>query len=158
MITEFKTLPQLLKYFHDDKTCIQFLTQQRWGDTVACPHCGNAGKNYVTNRGYKCGEKTCHKKFSVTSGTIFENTKLPLQIWFGAMYLVTTHKKGISSLQLATDLGITQKTAWFLNHRIREMLKDKAPYMLDGKEWVEIVNLSKRTQEQKIIDDIHSVK
>lgn len=131
MITEFKTLPQLLKYFHDDKTCVEFLTQQRWGDTVACPHCGNC-KVYTTNRGYKCAEKTCAKKFSVTSGTIFENTKLPLQIWFGAMYLTTTHKKGISSLQLATDLGITQKTAWFLLHRIREMLKDKAPELLDG--------------------------
>jgi transposase-like protein len=120
-----------LKYFHDEKTCVEFLTQQRWGSTVACPHCGNC-KVYTTNRGYKCAEKTCAKKFSVTSGTIFENTKLPLSIWFGAMYLVTSHKKGISSLQLATDLGITQKTAWFLNHRIREMLKDKAPQMLDG--------------------------
>lgn len=102
------------------------------GGNPACPHCGNAGKIYRTNRGFKCGEKLCAKKFSVISGTIFENTKIVLRTWFAAMYLISTSKKGVSSLQLAEQLGITQKTAWFLNHRIREMLKDAVSTKLTG--------------------------
>jgi len=128
---QFKNLIQLLDYFKDEETCKQYLAFQRWGTTPACPHCG-CTKAYVTNRGFKCSEKTCHKKFTVTTGTIFENTKIKLRTWFAAMYLVTAHKKGISSLQLSRDLQITQKSAWFVLHRIREMLKDKAPQMLEG--------------------------
>ncbi|MBK7308397.1 MAG: IS1595 family transposase [Chitinophagaceae bacterium] len=63
---------------------------------------------------------------------MYENTKLPLRIWFAAVYLISSSKKGLSSLQAARQLGITQKTAWFLNHRIREMLTDKAPLLLKG--------------------------
>lgn len=124
MQTEFKNLQQLLDFFKDEETCKSWYEQQRWQGNIACPHCGNAGKIYRTNRGFKCGEKLCHKKFTVISGTIFESTKISLRIWFGAMYLISTSKKGVSSLQLAEQLGITQKTAWFVNHRIREMLKD----------------------------------
>ncbi|AYD48268.1 IS1595 family transposase [Arachidicoccus soli] len=87
---------------------------------------------YRTNRGYKCANKECYKKFSVTVGTIFENSKVALRTWFAAMYLVSTSKKGVSSLQLAEQLGITQKTAWFVLHRIREMLKDNNDSKLEG--------------------------
>jgi len=127
METQFKNLQQLLDFFKDEQTCKDWYEQQRWGGSIACPHCGNAGKIYRTNRGFKCGEKLCGKKFTVISGTIFENTKISLRLWFGAMYLISTSKKGVSSLQLAEQLGVTQKTAWFINHRIREMLKDSAP-------------------------------
>ncbi len=71
-------------------------------------------------------------------GTIFENSKIPLRTWFASIFLATNHKKGISSVQLASDLGITQKTAWFVLHRIREMLKDKAPKMIGATNMVEI--------------------
>jgi transposase-like protein len=124
MTTQFKNLTQLLDFFKDEETCKKYYEQQRWGGNISCPHCGNAGKIYRTNRGFKCGEKLCAKKFSVISGTIFENSKIGLRTWFAAMYLISTSKKGISSLQLAEQLGITQKTAWFVNHRIREMLTD----------------------------------
>lgn len=127
MNTQFKNLHELLDFFKDEETCKSYYEQKRWGGNIACPHCGNAGKIYKTNRGFKCGEKLCAKKFTVISGTIFENTKISLRIWFGAMYLISTSKKGVSSLQLAEQLGITQKTAWFVNHRIREMLKDSNP-------------------------------
>lgn len=123
MQTQFKNLQTLLDFFKDETTCKSYYEQKRWGGNVACPHCGSL-KIYRTNRGFKCGEKLCAKKFSVTVGTIFENTKISLRIWFAAMYLISTSKKGVSSLQLAEQLGITQKTAWFVNHRIREMLKD----------------------------------
>lgn len=124
MHTNFKNLTELLDFFKDDETSKAYYEQLRWGSTPACPHCGNAGKIYRTNRGFKCGEKTCLKKFSVISGTIFENTKISLRLWFAAMYLISTSKKGVSSLELAEQLGVTQKTAWFINHRIREMLTD----------------------------------
>lgn len=121
MVTNFKSLLQVLDFFKEEQTCIDYLAQQRWGVTPSCPHCGNIGA-YTTNRGYKCKAKECAKKFTVITGTTFENTKISLRLWLAAMYLCTAHKKGISSLQLSRDLNITQKTAWFLLHRIREML------------------------------------
>lgn len=123
MEVNFKNLQQLLDFFKDEETCKKYYEEKRWGGTPACPHCGSL-KVYRTNRGFKCGEKECYRKFSVTVGTIFENSKIGLRTWFAAMYLVSTSKKGVSSLQLAEQLGITQKTAWFVLHRIREMLKD----------------------------------
>lgn len=131
MTAQFKNLKEVVTYFKDEDTCKSYLASLRWGDTPSCPHCGNVGA-YVTNRGYKCKAKECAKKFSVTTGTIFENTKIPLSNWFCAIYLATNHKKGISSLQLSRDISITQKTAWFLLHRIREMLTNNAPHMLTG--------------------------
>src|ERR1700761_1781899 len=103
MTTNFKSLLQVLDYFKDEKTCINYLAQSRWGETPSCPHCGNVGA-YITNRGYKCKAKECHKKFTVITGTVFENSKIALSTWFMALYLVTAHKKGISSIQLGKDL------------------------------------------------------
>ena len=131
MTTQFKSLPQVLDYFKNEEVCSAYLARQRWGNTPSCPHCGNVGA-YVTNRGFKCKAKECHKKFTVTTGTIFEATKISLRTWFAAMYLCTAHKKGISSLQLHRDLNITQKTAWFLLHRIREMLANNNNEPLEG--------------------------
>lgn len=130
MIPKFKNLIQLLDYFKDQETCIKYLEHQRWGGCKpSCPFCGWQ-KVYKTNRGYKCANSDCYKKFSATVGTMYENTKIPLRIWFGAVYLATAHKKGISSLQLKRDLGISQKTAWFVLHRIREMVKVKNPKIM----------------------------
>jgi transposase-like protein len=131
MTTQFKSLIQVLDYFKSEETCINYLAQQRWGETPCCPHCGNT-KAWKTNRGYTCAAKECGKKFSVISGTIFENTKLSLRLWFATIYLCTAHKKGISSLQLSRDLNVTQKTAWFLLHRVREMLNYNNPELLNG--------------------------
>ena len=133
---KFKSLPQLLDYFKDEATGISYYENVRWGNEPACPHCGCTNP-YKTNRGWKCRDKECHKKFTVRVGTIFENSKIPFRIWFAAIWLATEHKKGISSVQLAIDLGITQKTAWFVLHRIREMLRDKAPQMLGENKMVE---------------------
>ncbi len=125
----FKSLPQLLDYFKKEETCIKYYEKLRWNNNPTCPHCGSENP-YATTRGYKCSDSTCYKKFTVKVGTIFENSKIPFRIWFAAIYLCTSHKKGISSVQLAIDLNITQKTAWFVLHRIREMLKKSAPQML----------------------------
>ena len=131
MISTFKTIPELLDYFKDEETCRQYLAFQRWGNNPTCPFCG-VDHAYTTNRGYKCRNKECHKKFSVTVGTVYENSKVSLRIWFAAIYLCTSSKKGISSLQASRQLGITQKTAWFVLHRVREMLRVKAPQMLSN--------------------------
>lgn len=127
----FKNLQQLFDTFKNEQTCKEYLEQQRWNGNVECPFCG-ATKVYRTNRGFKCADKFCAKKFSVTTGTIYENNKVGLRTFFAALYLISSSKKGISSLQLSRQLGITQKSAWFVLHRIREMLKDNTPKVLHG--------------------------
>lgn len=127
----FKSLPQLLDHFKDEKVCIAYYEKLRWNGKPICPHC-NSDKPYKTKRGYRCANEECRKDFTVKVGSIFENSKIPFRIWFAAIYLNTAHKKGISSVQLAIDLNITQKTAWFVLHRIREMLKQSVPAMVGG--------------------------
>ena len=131
MFAQFKTLPQLFDFFKDETVCKAYWEQVRWNGNVTCVHCG-ADNPYTTNRGYKCRNRECQKKFSAISKSIFENTKLPLRIWFGAIFLCVNHKKGISSLQLSRDLGIHQSNAWFLLHRIREVFHIQAPEKLGG--------------------------
>ncbi len=129
----FKTLPELLQYFNTEEKARDFLEKRRWpsGDIV-CPHCGTK-KAYRNGdcKTYKCRNIKCKTSFSVVVGTLMENTKLPLCKWFAAIWLVTNHRKGISSCQLARDLGIGQKAAWFLLHRVREMVRDKAYELLE---------------------------
>ena len=132
MKTDFRSKLELVRYYADEENCKKLLAQQRWGNSPACPHCGNAGKIYVTNRGHKRGEPSCYKKFTVITKTIFENTKIPLNKWFEAIFVISAHKKGISSHQLAKDIAVSQKTAWFILHRVREMLADNAPELLGG--------------------------
>lgn len=131
METQFKNLIELQKYFSDENTCWDYLEQFRWNGKVVCPFC-KSEKHYKfkNSRTYKCAD--CKKKFNAKVGTIFENTKIPLSKWFLSIYIATSHKKGISSCQLAKDISVTQKTAWFILHRIREMLKAKAPSMLNS--------------------------
>ncbi|WP_317206448.1 IS1595 family transposase [Allomuricauda sp. M10] len=121
---KFTNLVEVMMHFSDNETCKEYLAQLRWKDGVVCPHCGNTEKIYTMKSCYKCAE--CRKPFSVTKGTIFENSAIPLQKWFAAIWLITSHKKGISSLQLHRDLGITQKSAWFLLQRIRYAVRTRS--------------------------------
>ena len=132
MLDTFKNLKELLVNFgNDEQKCREYLAQRRWNGNPQCVYCGHENPYVIENgKRYKCRNKACHKKFSVTVGTIFEDSNIPLSTWFAAVYICTSHKKGISSHQLGRDLGLTQKTAWFLEHRIREMLKDKNPALL----------------------------
>lgn len=129
----FKSILQFQKEFDTDEKCREYLEQQRWHGTPACPFCGSLNVyKHPSGKKFNCREKQCRKIFSVTVGTIYENTKIPLSKWFLATYILSVHSKGISSLQLATWLNVTQKTSWFLNHRIRAMLADKSPVLLNG--------------------------
>ncbi len=130
----FKNLHELIAKMPDEKTCREYLAGQRWNDgIVVCPYCSNRGA-YVIEGGkrYKCKSSECYKKFSVITGTVFEASNIPVSKWLHATYVVSGHKKGISSYQLARDIGISQKSAWFMIHRIRQALKEKAPQMLQG--------------------------
>lgn len=113
---EIKSILDLLKAFPDEATCIAHFEQIRWEGTPISPF-DPTSKVYKTKTGYMC--KNTQKNFNVKTDTIFDNTKLPLQKWFLAIWIVTSHKKGISSLQLGRDLDITQKSAWFMLQRIR---------------------------------------
>ena len=131
-VSGFKSVIAVLDFFNTKEKCAIYLEQQRWTNGVCCPNCGHA-KAYRTARGFKCANKECTRKhFSVISGTVFENTKIELRCWFAAIYIITAHKKGISSHQLGRDLGVSQKTAWFLNHRVREMMGLKNTPMLNN--------------------------
>lgn len=129
----FKNLHELITSMPDEKACRDYLIKERWNGVITCPYCSHE-KCYVIEGGkrFKCGSKTCYKKFSVTVGTIFEASNIPLTKWFMALYLCTAHKKGISSYQLAKDIGVVQKTAWFMLHRLREMMKPKENIKLEG--------------------------
>jgi transposase-like protein len=126
-MVQFKCLNDLIIYFADPKVCWDYLEQRFWKGEPICPHCKSYKAYRLKNyKQFKCANKaTCDKKFTVLTGTIFENTKIPLQKWIAAIYILTQHKKGISSLQLARDLGVTQKTSWFMAHRIRKMVTQK---------------------------------
>lgn len=130
---EFKCLRDVNTYFSDEKRCLCYLEFQLWGGKPVCPHCRSERVYRLADgKNFKCGnKKTCDRKFNVLIGTMYENTKLPLSVWMSAIYISTAHKKGISSHQFARDYGITQKSAWFVLHRVREMLKAHRPKLGD---------------------------
>lgn len=114
---EFKSVAQLVKAFPTQEVCIKHLEELRWNGNVVSPFDPTSKVYVCKGNKYKC--KNTGKYFNVCTATLFDNTKIDLPTWFLAIYLITGHKKGISSVQLAIDLNVTQKTAWFMNHRIR---------------------------------------
>lgn len=108
-----------MQKFPDESSAVLFFEKQIWDDKPVCPHCGSAETTpRVKRNGHRC--KTCRKDFTIRTGTIFENSRLPLHKWLYAMYLLVTSRKGISSLQLSKEIDVTQKTAWFLLQRLRK--------------------------------------
>ena len=128
--SNFKSIISVINYFHNEEICKNALIEARWGDDVVCPHCG---KHHCTKRAdgrFRCN--ACKHNFSCLTGTIFENTKLPLQKWFIAMYLISSHKKGVSSCQIMRDCEVMQKTAWFMLQKIRSLYGITDDIALDG--------------------------
>ena len=121
-----KTLQEAIVYFSDSKNCVRYLLWSAAGrDGVVCPTCGRKDASYVAKRRvWQC--KTRHPKcqFSVKVGTIFEDSPIPLDKWLMAMWMVANCKNGVSSWEIHRALGVTQKTAWFLLHRIRLAMQD----------------------------------
>lgn len=114
--TNFNSTYELMQVFSTEEACIKHMEMIRWKGIVKSPFDADS-KVYKCKKGYRC--KNTGKYFNVKTGTMFENTKIPMQKWFLAIWLVASHKKGITSTQLAKDIGVSQTTAWFLAHRIR---------------------------------------
>ncbi len=120
-----QTLQQAIEYFADEDTCHAFMVSMRWVNGVTCPRCGCEDSGRIkfieTRRIWRCN--ACKKQFSVKVGTIFEDSPLPMKSWLGAVWMIVNAKNGISSCEIARSLGVTQKTAWFMAHRIRLALQ-----------------------------------
>lgn len=117
MSIPFKSLLDLVKAFPDEDACFTHLEELRWNGAVVSPFDATSKVYKCAGHKFKC--KNTNRYFTVKTGTIFEDTKIPLQKWFMALYIFSSHKKGISSHQLARDIDVTQKTGWFLLHRLR---------------------------------------
>ena len=120
------TLVEVVRKFSDEKKAEEWFIQNRWPYGIYCPFCGSSDTNERKNRKpqpYHC--RDCRKDFSVKTRTLMHGSKLPLSTWAIAYFLFSTHLKGVSSMKLHRDLGITQKSAWHLAHRIRETWKDQ---------------------------------
>jgi transposase-like protein len=117
------SLIEVIRYFSDVDVCIEFIASLRWLNGVVCPHCESKNVGFLkTRRIWKC--RGCRKQFSVKTGTIFEESPIALDKWLMAIWLVVNCKNGISSYEIAKDLKVTQKSAWFMLHRIRLALKN----------------------------------
>jgi transposase-like protein len=130
---EPKTLTEAIRYFTDAENCIKFLATRRWRTGVVCPTCGRTDAAYVPSRRFwQC--KTRHPKaqFSVKTGTVLEDSPLGLDKWLPVMWMVANCKNGVSSWEIHRALGVTQKTAWFMLHRIRLGMKDEQAFKFGG--------------------------
>ena len=115
-----KTLQEAVVYFADPNNCREYVVARRWPNGVTCPTCGNAKVSFLKNQNkWQCTSHHAKRQFSVKTGTIFEDTPISLDKWLCAMWLIVNCKNGISSCEVARDLGITQKSAWHHDHRIR---------------------------------------
>lgn len=128
-----QTLAQAIRYFADLNNCIDFLANLRWPDGVTCPKCGSKEVSYIsTRRIWKCKQKHDHRQFSAKVGTIMEDSPIPLNDWLTAMWLICNCRNGVSSYEIARDIGVTQKSAWFMAHRIRLAMQNGSFSKLGG--------------------------
>ncbi len=119
-----KTLLEAVRYFSDIDVCVEYVARLRWPDGPVCPSCGGNEHSYLaTRRVWKCRAKGCKRQFSVKVGTVFEQSPIGLDKWLPAVWLLANSKNGISSHELGRALGITQKSAWHVLHRVREALR-----------------------------------
>ena len=129
--SKFDNIISLTSYFNSEETCRKAIVQSRWSDgDIICPYCGAHQCKVRKDGRFRC--KACLNNFSCLVGTIFEGTKVPLIKWFVAMYLISSHKKGVSSHQLSRDIKVTQTTAWYMLHKIRLLYAQDDSRALEG--------------------------
>jgi transposase-like protein len=151
-----QTLLEAVRYFSDLDVATEFVAKLRWPHGPTCPKCGSLDHSYIsTRRLWKC--KACKKQYSVKQGTIFEDSPLGLDKWLPAVWLIANSKNGISSHELARALGVTQKSTWFMLHRIRLAMQSGSFDKLDGEVEVDETfigqkarNMHKSVRKQKI--------
>ena len=126
MASEPTTLTEAVVYFQDPDNCLNYLVARRWPKGVVCPACGSANVGFIASRRmWQCKTRHPKSQFSVKLGTIFEDSPLGLDKWLPAMWMIASNRNGISSWELHRALGVTQKTAWFMLHRIRLAMQDE---------------------------------
>jgi transposase-like protein len=120
-----KTLEQAAQYFSDEQVCIDTVAKMRWPEGPECPACGHKEHYYLkTQKRWKC--KECYKQFTVKLGTIFEDSPIGLDKWLIALWMLVNCRNGVSSYEVGRTIGITQKSAWFVLHRLRLALKNSS--------------------------------
>jgi len=125
MIQQFNSLVELMAALPNEQAAIDHFRSIRWQNGAYCPHCKSEKiYHFSDNRTHKCGD--CRRRFSIKVGTIFEDSKIPLQKWMMAIWTLTSHRKGIASTQLARDISVTQKTAWFMLLRLRHSAQTRS--------------------------------
>src|SRR4051794_41977132 len=113
-----ESLIEAVRYFSDLDFCTAYVAKLRWPDGPVCPRCDGREHSYLsTRRVWKC--KSCKRQFSVKVGTIFEDSPIPLDKWLASIWLIANAKNGISSYEIGRSVGLTQKSAWFVLHRVR---------------------------------------
>lgn len=128
-----KTLQDAIVYFSDADRCVEYMTAHRWPNGVVCPTCGRADVSLLkTQRKWQCKSAHAKRQFTAKVGTIFEDSPLPLEKWLPAVWIVANCKNGVSSYELARSLGVTQKTAWFMLHRIRTAMRNGSLLKMGG--------------------------
>ncbi len=128
-----QTLQEAVIYFADPDNCIRFFGARRWPKGVQCPTCGSTDVSYIsTRRMWECKAAHARKQFSIKVGTIFEDSALGLDKWLTAAWLICNCKNGVSSCEIARSIGVTQKTAWFMLHRIRKAMQTGTFMKLGG--------------------------
>jgi transposase-like protein len=128
-----RTLQEAIQYFSDPAACLDFAVKMRWPDGIKCPHCKCPKVGVIASRQkFKCKNPECRKQFSVKAGTIMEDSPLGLDKWLIAMWMIANCKNGISSYEIHRAISITQKSAWFLVHRIRLAMQAENLDKIDG--------------------------
>ena len=124
-MTTPRTLTDAIRYFASPDNCREYLVARRWPNSVTCPQCGSESVYFDSSRnGWECKTRHPKRKFTLKTGTIFEDSPLGLDKWLPAVWMIANAKNGISSHELARAVGVTQKTAWFMLHRIRLAMQD----------------------------------
>ena len=128
-----KTLIEAIRYFSDPDTCLDYMVQSRWPNGVTCPTCGSDAVTFLaTRRIWKCKATHPKQQFSVKVGTIFEDSPMGLDKWLTSMWLIANAKNGVSSYEIHRSIGVTQKTAWFMLHRIRLAMQSESFDKMNG--------------------------
>lgn len=124
MSNQPETQLEAIVYFSDPLVCHEFMVKTRWQGEVKCPRCGSSEVGVFSGKRMVSNCKSCKKQFTVKVGTIFEDSPLPLTKWLPAVWMICNAKNGVSSCELGRSIGVTQKTAWFMLHRIRKAMQD----------------------------------
>ena len=153
------TLVEAIRYFSDFDICLKFMVALRWPNGVTCPECGSDQVIFLANaRLFKCRGKHPRQKFSVKVGTIFEDSAVPLDKWLAAIWMIANDKNGVSSYEIHREIGVTQKTAWFMLHRIRLAMQTGTFTKLSGQVESDETYIGGKARNMHKYKKAHSIK